>query len=400
MTNLLAIGIVLIIGVIGARLIRKLKQPSIIGWLIVGAILGPSVLGWLSKEVLDSLGFIADITLGFVGFIIGTQITIGALRRLGKGIIILILAECIAAFTLVFLGVWILTHSISLALIFGGLACATAPAGTVAVLEEYRAKGPLTKTLYIVVGADDAVAVIICVFATAYAKIIIGGEKLSILTTIGKPLIEIALAIGIGGAIGIIFGLFTQKVREDAILLSATIGAILLCVGLAEVMHFSLILANMALSMVIVNTFPRVSARTYRLIEAFVPPFFVCFFALAGAHFNLPVLMKMGIIGVAYIMCRSIGKMGGTWLGALIGKRPAVIRKYLGFGMLSQAGVALGLAYLIVREFASLGDAGEKMATLAITIIAATTIAFEIIGPIGVKFAITKAGEIRAQIQR
>jgi Kef-type K+ transport system membrane component KefB len=395
MNELLAIGITVVVGIIGALLVKRAKQPSVVGWLIVGALLGPSALNLLNPEVLDRLAFVSDITLGLIGFIIGTQITIGALRRLGGGIAALTLFQFLGAFVLVFLGVLIFTRNLPAALLLGALATATAPAGTVAVLEEYRAKGPLTKALLVVVGADDALAIVIFVFAAALAKVLIGAGNLSGLEMVAKPLLEIVIAIAVGVAIGWTFGFFTQSVRANELLLPLSLGAILICIGLSKVWHFSFILATMALGMTMINTFPRVSAKTFGTIESFMPPFYVCFFALAGAHLDVSLLSKVGLIGTIYIVSRIIGKIAGASLGATIGKQPVVTRKYLGFGLISQAGVAVGLAYLIMRQFAPLGEAGQEIACLVMTIIPATTIIFEIIGPMGVRFALTKAGETR-----
>jgi len=394
MNELLAIGILIVIGVIGAKLINKLRLPSVVGWLIVGAILGQSGLKLFTPDFLERVGFISDITLGLIGFIIGAEITVATLRRLGGGIISVILAESFGAFILVFIGVWLLTHDVALALLFGALAPASAPAGTVAVLQEYKADGPLTKALLIVVGVDDALAIMIYVFAASYAKVLVGNVHLSVAGMIGKPLLEILLAIGIGGTLGWLLGFSTQKIRAPETLLPVSIGVILICVGLSKLLHFSLILANVVLGTVAVNTFPRAAKRISDHLQIFILPFYVCFFALAGAHLNFSLLVKIGLLGTIYIICRSGGLIGGAWLGATIGKQPPTIRKYLGLGILSQAGVAVGLAYLVNREFAPLGPSGVRISSIVLTIIAATTIVFEIIGPICTKIAITKAGEL------
>jgi len=394
MNMFLIVGILLISGIIGAHLIHRAKLPSVVGWLLIGAILGPSVLRLLTAESLEVLGFISEMTLGLIGVIIGLEITFGTLARLGKGIISIILLESFAAFILVCVGVYLLTHNLPLSLLLGSLAPASAPAGTVSVLREYRAKGPLTKALLVTVGADDALAIVIYVFASSYSKILVSGESLHILTLVGKPLLEIALAIGIGGALGWTVGFFLQKIRADGMLLPVSLGVVLICVGLSKTLHFSLILATVISGMVLVNSFPRVSRRVSGNLENFIQPLYVGFFVLAGAHLDLKLLFTLGALGAVYVLCRTGGLIGGARIGASIGKQPAVIRKYLGLGILSQAGVAVGLAYLIVKEFSPLGMEGKEIATLVITTIAATTILFEIIGPLCTKFAITRAGEI------
>jgi len=395
MNEILIAGIIIVLGIAGARIINRIKFPSVVGWLIVGAVLGQSALKLITPELLDKLGFVSDITLGLIGVIIGIEITIGTLKKLGGGIIAVIFAESFGAFLLVFAGVWLLTRNLPLALLLGSLAPASAPAGTVAVLQEYNARGPLTKALLIVVGMDDALGIIIYVFASAYAKVLVSGATLSVTAIIGKPLLEIAVAVVCGAALGWLFGFLTRKVYERDVILSMAVGAVLVCVGLAKFLNFSLILSNVVLGMVIVNAFPRIARPLSESLGSFIPPFYVCFFALAGAHFNLPLLLKMGGLGIIYIICRAGGLMGGAFAGSVIGKQSEVIRKYLGFGILSQAGVAVGLAYLIVREFAPLGLSGQKVSVIVLTIIAATTIIFEIIGPVFTKFAIIRAGEAR-----
>ncbi len=394
MNEILVVGILLILGIISANYIRRASMPSVVGWLIAGVLMGPFAANLLSIQTLDGLGFISDITLGLIGVIIGLEITMGTLRRLGGGIIPIILLESFGAFILVFAGVYLLTRNLPLSLVMGALAPASAPAGTVAVLREYRAKGPLTKALLVVVGADDALAIVIYVFAASYSKVLVGGGGSSLFGLVIKPLVEILVAIGIGGAIGWTMGFFSQRIKGQEIFLSIGLGGILICIGLSQWLHFSVILSTVVIGTTLVNVFPRVSRRISENLEFFIQPFYVIFFVLAGAHLDLRLLLALGLLGAVYIVCRSAGLIGGARLGAIVGREIPVIRKYLGLGILSQAGVAVGLAYLIVKEFTPLGPAGAAIAAQVITAVAATTIIFEIIGPILTKVAITKAGEI------
>lgn len=394
MNALLVLGILLIAGVISANYIRKATLPSVVGWLITGAVLGPSVLKLLTTESLEGLGLISDITLGLIGVIIGLEITVGILRQLGGGIVPIILFESFGAFIFVFAGVYLFTHNLPLSLIFGALAPASAPAGTVAVLREYKTKGPLTKALLVVVGADDALAIVIYVFAASYSKVLVSGKELSVLALMGKPLLEIVMAIAVGGGIGWALGFFTQRRKMHDIILPVSLGAVFLCIGLSKLLNFSIILSTVIFGAVLVNVFPRISRRIAQNLEFFIQPFYVCFFVLAGAHLDFKLLLTLGVLGTIYILCRSAGLIGGARMGAIVGKEVPVIKKYLGFGILSQAGVAVGLAYLIVKEFSPLGAAGQQIAAQVITTIAATTIIFEIIGPICTKYAIMKAGEV------
>jgi Kef-type K+ transport system membrane component KefB len=178
--------------------------------------------------------------------------------------------------------------------------------------------------------------------------------------------------------------------------LTLTIASIFLSAGLSNMLHISLILSNLFLGMTIVNTFLLQARSANETIERITPPVFVIFFVLAGAHLNIQLLPAMGLLGVVYIVARSLGKMFGTSLASIATRAEPVIRKYLGLAILSQAGVAIGLALLVVNQFSGLGPEGARLATVAISTITATTIILEIIGPLGVKIAISRAGEAEA----
>jgi Kef-type K+ transport system membrane component KefB len=319
----------------------------------------------------------------------------GVLGKMSKGIITIILAESFGAFLVVFTGVYLLTGKVCLALIFGAMAPASAPAGTAVVLQEYKAKGPLTNMLYAVVGLDDGLAIMIYAFAAALAKISIAGSFESIIHVVKGPLIEITGAIVLGSILGLISGYVMRKVRPQPEILALTLAITMICAGLSNYFHFSLILANLSLGMVFGNTYLTANRRSVEVINSISMPIYIIFFVLAGAHLQISLLPAMGVLGILYIFCRGFGLIGGAYLGASIAKSEPIIRKYLGFGILSQAGVAIGLAIMVTREFSNLGPQGENLSLLVINTIAATTIVFEIIGPIATKFAIRKAGEIR-----
>ena len=394
MDILFFIGIAIICGFIGGKFTNRLKFPAVAGYLIAGLILGPSFLNIFKLRLLDNLGVFNDVALALVAFIIGSQMRLDVLRKMGKGIITIILSESFGAFLLVFVGVYLFTHKLHLALIFGAMAPASAPAGTAVVLQEYKAKGPLTNALYAVVGLDDGLAIMIYAFAAAFAKLSITGGVDSFLHIIKGPLIEILGAIVLGGILGIGFGYFSKNLRDKREVLSITFAAIIICAGLANYLHFSLILANLSLGMIFANLYLFANRRSQEALDFISLPIYTIFFVIAGAHLQIGLLPAMGLIGIIYMACRSFGLVGGAFLGATLAKSEEVIRKYLGLGILSQAGVAIGLAIMATREFSLLGERGKDLALLVINTIAATTIVFEIIGPIATKIAISKAGEI------
>ena len=394
MDILFFIGLALICGFIGGKLARLVKLPSVVGYLLAGLILGHSVFNIFNLKVLDRISIFSDFALGIVAFIIGSEMRISVIRKFGKGIITILFTSSFLPVLLVTLGVYLLTHQLHIALIFGALAAATAPAGTIAVLQEYKSKGTLTSTIYAIVGLDDGVAIIIYVFIAAFVKMFLIGSPISFIGIIKGPVIEILGSILLGGLMGIILGYFLRKLHRKPEILAISLGGILVCTSLSNYFHFSLILANMSLAVVFTNIFLFANRRAYEAINFITTSIFIVFFVIAGAHLQIRLLPAMGLVGLVYILSRSVGKIGGAHLGAVMAASKPVLQKYLGLGLLPQAGVAIGLAILATKEFGALGSEGQHLAVLVINTIAATTIIFEIIGPIATKFAISKTGEI------
>ncbi|MBN2455952.1 MAG: cation:proton antiporter [Sedimentisphaerales bacterium] len=393
------VAIAITFGFIAGKLLSYLKMPGVVGYLLAGLVFGPSFLNVFNLPILHSLiDIITALALSLVAFTIGSEMRVGTFKQMGKGIGIIILLESLGAFLFVAAGVYFLTQKLYLALIFGALAPASAPAGTVAVLQECKAKGRLTNALYAVVGLDDGFAILIFAFAIALAKLIFTGETISFTEVLEGPAFEIFGSIALGAAVAFIAGYFLRRIRQEDSVLAVSLGHILICTGIANYLGFSLILANLSLGMVFVNFFSASSRKVSRAIQSVLLPIYIIFFFIAGASLQIKLLPSMGILGLVYILCRTSGLIGGSFLGALLSKQDSVIRKYLGLGILSQAGVAIGLAVLAARVFDPLGEMGKNLAITIVNIIAATTIVFEIIGPIGAKFAISKAGEIGLNI--
>jgi Kef-type K+ transport system membrane component KefB len=389
------VGLAIIFGFIGGKFSNRLKFPAVVGYLLVGLIIGPSFFNILNLKLLENLGIFNDLALAIVAFVIGSELRVNTLQRMGKSIITIIFSESFGAFMLVAFGVYLLTHKLYMALIFGAMAPASAPAGTAVVLQEYRAKGPLTDALYAVVGLDDGLAIMIYAFAASLARLLLTKETFSFIEILKGPLTEIVGAIILGSISGIILGYLIKRLHRENEVLTASLGIILICTGLSEYFHISLILANLTLGMAFTNLFLFSSRRVSDAINRITLPVYIIFFVIAGAHLQIHLLPAMGLLGLTYIGCRVAGLMGGAFFGATVSKAESVIRKYLGLGILSQAGVAIGLAILVTREFSCLGKVGQDLSLTVINTIAATTIIFEIIGPIGTKIAISKAREIR-----
>jgi Kef-type K+ transport system membrane component KefB len=426
---MLLLGLVAILGFYFGRAARFARLPSLIGFMVLGVILGPSLLGLFTDANLESLTFITELALGFVAFSIGAELSLRSLKELGGGIVMIILAESFGAFLVVMLVVFALTKSWPVALLFGAVAPASAPAGTVAVIQEYRARGSLTKALYAVVGFDDGLAILIFGFAAALAKTVMVGDLLGAsaastgtLAAMRGPALEIIGSLAVGTVLGFAFCQLVRRLHEPRDMLIMTFGVVLAATGLSVLYHMSLILTNMAAGFVLVNT--RREAFVNRVIAPLrdiMPLLFILFFCLAGAHLKIGDLPKLGAIGVLYILARAAGLIGGSRVGARIGRSPDKIRKWVGLGILSQAGVAIGLSLIIMNDFGDLARRPEIASAVArfaalhpgvtplaydpmaigaaiITVITATSIVFEIVGPILTKIALTKAGEIPTDV--
>ncbi len=425
---LLLLGVVAIVGFYFGRAAKIARLPSLIGFMVLGVLLGPSALGLFYEGNLEALSFITELALGFVAFSIGAELNVRALRHLGKGIISVILVESFAAFFVVTLVVYLITRSWPVALLFGAVAPASAPAGTVAVIQEYKAKGSLTTALYAVVGFDDGLAILIFGFAAALARRILLGSTLgaisaheSVIAAMMGPSLEIVGSVLVGAVLGFVFCLLVRKLQAGRDMLIMAFGTVLVATGVSLHFGLSLILTNMAAGFVLSNTrresFVRRATDPLREI---MPLLFILFFCLAGAHLRLSELPKLGVVGVAYVLARSAGLVGGSRLGGMMGHIEGKIKKWIGLGILSQAGVAIGLSLIISTEFSQMARAPEVAAAVSryaaahpdvsrlaydplvigaaiITVITATSVIFEIIGPMLTKIALAKAGEIGKQ---
>ncbi len=392
---LVNIGILLAVAFLGSKIFQRMGIPNVVGFIVTGVVLGNSFLNLVPLVLVEELSIISQMALGLIGFDMGSHLRYRDLRDLGRSITTILLFEAFGTFFLVALGIFSLTHSWSVALIFGALASATAPAATVDVLAEYDARGPLTTTLLAVVGLDDAIALLLYSVAAALAEWMITGKgDLSASALIQLPLIEIGGSVLLGLVMGMLLDFILHRLEKMHDAMAISIGFVLLCGGLSEALGFSLIMTNMILGVVVVNRYPDHARHIRFTIEQAGPVIYVLFFALVGARFQISFLPTMGLIGVIYVVLRSFGKITGAWIGGSLGGAAPQVRNNLGLGLLSQAGVAMGLAIASSRRFINLGEEGKALGVLIVNVILATTFIVQIIGPIFVKLAIRRAGEI------
>lgn len=394
MNILLIFGIILISGLAAGRIFEKMGIPQVVGFIVLGVFLGDSVLSLLPEKLLDNFSSLTYIALAFIGFMVGGELKHSVFEKYGKQFFIILLSEGLLAMVLVTAVTTLWTGNLALGILLGALSSATAPAATVDVLWEYKSKGPLTTTIMAIVALDDGLALILYGFAFAFAGVLVEGGPLNYQVMLLQPLKAIFGALFLGALTAFILDRTLKIFKNTDDLLVVNIAALLLVSGVALYMGFSLILTSMAMGLVLTNLHPDRNETCFKKVKAFVPPIYIIFFLFVGARLQIGLLPTMGIVGLLYIFGRTAGKWIGSWFGAWFSGAENTVRKYLGWALFSQAGVAIGLALDIYQHFGKYGASGEMIGHTVLNIIAATTLIVQIIGPPSVKFAIKKAKEI------
>ncbi len=389
--TLLSLGLALTVGLAGARLMSKLKLPSVTAYILIGIILGPYALNLVSPDMLEASTLIANITLSLIAFSLGQNFTLSTLRRIGKAVFAISIGEVLGAFILVSAAMYIVGHqSAAIAILFGAIAPATAPAAVVMVTREYRARGRFTDTLLGVVAIDDAWGIMLFAFCVAIAKSLIGahtGVFTNIFSDLAHGMWEVIGGLGLGIALGFLLSYFLKYINTRSNLLIYTLGLILINAGLSIWLNVSLLLANMAFGATVANRI-KVSDNIFEVLRRFDPPLYLLFFLVAGANLEVLSIYSLGILGILYVVTRLPGEMLGAFAGASLAKADSTVRKYIGLGLAPQAGVAIGLALYAKNYFP--GAIGEMILSTIIV----TTIIYELIGPVLVRVSLEKAGEI------
>ena len=387
MNTLLLVGITMMAGLIMSRAAKLVKLPNVTAFLVAGLIIGPCVAGIISREQAESRGIIAEAALGFIAYSIGGEFKLSYLKKIGKAPLTITFFQGMTTAVCVDVGLILFGVDVPLALLLGAIALATAPAATLMVVRQYKADGPVTQMLLPVVAMDDALGLMVFSISAAVAQGMLGGE-VTISSMLLTPLIEIVGSFALGAALGWLLAFGARFFASRGNKLALSIALVLAGVGLCDILNLSSLLVCMMIGAMMVN----LSQQREVLIEQcnrFTPPLFLLFFVLSGADLDLSVLPSVGLIGVAYLLLRCIGKWGGTYLGAVCVKADKHIRHYLGLTLLPQAGVAIGMAALVSARFPTL-------AAQVNTIVLAGVLVFELIGPVITKIALTKAGEIPA----
>lgn len=387
MNPFISLGIAIIIGIILGQVTNRFKIPAVAGYIIAGLIIGVSGLKIVNPQTIENLSFISDLALGIIAFNIGSELEVSIIKKLGKPIFIIAAFEAFGAFILVTTVILMITHDMPTALILGAVASATAPAATLMVLKEYNAKGPLTSTLLGVVAVDDAICLMIYAVASSVAKVFIEHDRVTVYKVLFHPVAEIVLSLTLGIILGCILTYLINKATKTNELLPYVVGIIILNIGISLRFGLSPLLSSMALGSIIANVSSH-SRKAFSNLDRFSSPIVAAFFILAGSRLDVTLLPQIGLIGSAYLVFRIAGKLIGARIGGIISHAPDVVKNYIGFGLFSQVGVAVGLAIIVSHEFP-----GTQLGSIVITVLLGTTIITELIGPISTKTAIMKANE-------
>lgn len=408
METLFCISIALGAGLLMSRVVKPLGLPSVTGYLVAGILIGPYAIGALgfegigftSVENVKEYQIISDAALGFIAFAIGNEFRLSQLKQIGKAATFIGIFQALIA-TLLVDGALIGLHFIipdklplSMAVILGAIAAATAPAATLMVVRQYKAKGKLTDLLLPIVAIDDAVGLIIFAVSFGIAKAIEHGQ-FNVAAIAIEPLIEIVASLLLGFVMGLLFSVFERFFSSNSKRLCLSVTCVLFTVALSMVkfeiggihVGFSTLLVCMMLGTVFCNMCD-FSAEIMEKTDKWTVPLFVLFFVMSGAELELSVFTDIIIvgIGVAYIVTRSLGKYLGAYASAKMMKCDEKTTKYLGITLLPQAGVALGMSVTVME----IGEVGQIVRNIVLF----SVLIYELVGPVMTKIALTKAGNI------
>ncbi|MBW1938230.1 MAG: cation:proton antiporter [Deltaproteobacteria bacterium] len=401
---LVYLGLLVLFSYAGGEVASFLKTPRVTGYIVTGILFGPSVIGLFHERLVkEELDLVTHIALGIIAFSIGGSLELKKIKALGKQIAWVNFAEAFGAFLVVTVSLALLFPLISetgsasgsfwssyfpVALLIGAISSATAPAAVLAIVHEYRAKGPLTTILLGVVALDDAIAIFLFAFASSVAGSLVGHHGISWQNFLLAPLSSILISLCIGGVLGLCIRKFIFLVPRREAMLGVIVGLIFLTSGLAIALRASPLLANMMLGFMVVN-FVAHHQDLFQVVEGIEEPIFGIFFILAGAHLDLRVIETAGWLALFIILGRSCGKLLGVRLGARISEAPETVRKYLGLALLPQAGVAVGLLLEAKGILAQ-----TPLLEIAVSGVLGSVVINELLCPYFTKFALTKAGEV------
>jgi Kef-type K+ transport system membrane component KefB len=389
----LALGFLLLFGYFGGQIVKRIRIPAVAGYVLAGVLLGPSFLNVIPDSMNQSLGPVKDLGLGMVALLIGAELVWKKIRKLGQSIIVITIVQVITTFVLVYGSIRYLLHQpFVVAVLLASLATVTTPVATMAVIREYRAKGPFTTTLMGVIALDD----VFCIIAVGISVglILSMGTETQVMQWIYliPPVMEVVLSLLSGVIIGVLGIKILQRVGQDLEIMAVLIGIVFVNAGLAAAFDLSALLITMTCGVIISNFY---SDDIFRVMNFIDVPILIAFFTLAGAGLHLDVLISNWTIAAFYIVFRVFGKVGGCYLGGHISNAEENVKRHLGTAMLTKAGLSLGLLIYVQQKLQ-----GVEIGALLVAVELAAISFYEIVGPICVRYALFKVGEAQVPESR
>ena len=389
MNTILCLGIVLVGALVAEKIISYLKIPAITSYILLGILLGPYALNVTGGGLIASSELLSNIVLGFIAFHIGKNFSVEHFKRIGKAVLSVSITVTVATLICVTVGIYYVAHQpFHIALLFGAISTATAPATTMMVIRQYKARGMFTDVLLGTVAIDDAWGIMIFSVSLAIAQVLQVGQfsEWIIMAVTIKAAAKIFLSVILGSIMAIITSRISGYLKRREDVLTFILGAILINTGVALYFHMSPLLSNMFFGAMLVNI-EKTSFKFFESVNSVDWPLYVMFYVLAGANLDIGLLGSLGLIGSVYIISRIIGRIGGAYAGAVIAGTEQSIRRYMGLALMAQAGVAIGLAMMAKASLPHTGGA-------ILNTIIATTVVYEIFGPIAARYALLKAKDI------
>ncbi len=417
MVILLTLSVALFAGLMLSRLAKIAKMPAVTAYLIAGILIGPYCigalgiegLGFISHEQISTFSILSDVALGFIAFSIGNEFRLAQLKQTGKQATVIGILQAVVATVLVdaaLIGLHFLIPDklpLPSAIILGAVASATAPAATLMVVKQYKAKGPLTDILLPIVALDDAVGLILFAISFGVSKALIAG-KIEFVSIIVEPVLEVVLSLLLGAVMGYLFSYFEKFFHSRSKRMSMSVTFVFLTVALSHIefhiggvhVAFSSLLVCMMLGTIFCNVC-EFSEELMDRIDRWSAPLFIIFFVISGAELELAVFKDwvIVVVGLVYILFRSLGKYMGARFSAKAVKCDDNIVKYLGITLLPQAGVALGMA-IKVKEWSD-GTVNANVGNMVANITLFSVLIYELVGPYLTKISLLKAGEIEPE---
>ena len=418
------VAFLLFVALLSTRLVRVLRLPNVTGYIVTGIIAGPFIFGLLFNnfsfenikdgpiyQFVQQINWVSTVALGFIAFSIGTSFRLSTLKAVGKKVIIITILEAFGGSLAVIIAL-LIAHFVApnyvsweLVLTLGAIASATAPAATLMVIKQYNARGPLVDTLLPVVALDDAAALILFAVLFQIASALASGNAISPYTIIIKPLLEILISLGVGIILGLIISFMNRFFKSRNNRLIWCIFSVFAALGFyylfkSEFMggfELSSLLVCMMAGAIYINLC-KDSGKTLDVMDRFTSPIYMMFFVISGASLDLSIFFSgdgliVLFIALIYVFSRVVGKWFGAYTGASISRCEPQIKKYLGFALVPQAGVAIGLSTTAYKLFSE-NPVTQRAGALILAIILTSTLIYELVGPLAAKFALKKAGEI------